>query len=130
MSKRNMFKRAASTVKYGTLGALGGALTTTVVISLLGLGVHGIKYLGDERLDSDYSLKNRFETAFCFDTPKEHKYYYSSKIVNGYEQDCELERYAASPYLTYGAITAGGIAGAIALGGAGLVLAKRRENER
>lgn len=133
MNKENMkkkFKRAASAVKYGTVGALGGMLGTTAAIALMGLSVHGIKYLGDERLDGTYSLSNRFETAFCFDTPKEHKYYYSTPIVNGYEQDCMLERYFASPYLTYGTIGLAATAGAIAFGGAGIVLAKRRENER
>lgn len=133
MDKENMkkkFKRASSAVKYGTVGALGGTLVTTAVIALMGLGAHGIRYVGDERLGEDYSLSNRFETAFCFDTPKEHKYYYSAPIVNGYEQDCRLERYFASPYLTYGTIGLGATAGAIALGGAGVVLAKRRENER
>ncbi len=128
--KKN-FKRASSAVKYGTLGALGGTLATAIIIPIMGLAAHGVKYLGDEKLEN-YSLKNRFETAYHFDTPSEHKYYYSTPVISGYEAEGarEYEYYLASPYATYGAMALGGIAGAIAMGGAGIVLAKRRENER
>ncbi len=128
--KKN-FKRASSAVKYGTLGALGGTLATAIIIPIMGLAAHGVKYLGDEKLEN-YSLKNRFETAYSFNTPKEHKYYYSTPVINGYEKDHETTReyYLASPYATYSVMALGGLTGAIALGGAGIILAKRRENER
>lgn len=132
MNKKDIktnFKRASSAVKYGTLGALGGTLATAIIIPIMGLAAHGIKYFGDEDLDG-YSLKNRFETAYCFDTPKAHKYYYSVPTNGGAGADFKLQKYMASPYLTYGTMALGGIAGAIALGGAGVVLAKSRENER
>ena len=134
MNKKDIktnFKRASSAVKYGTLGALGGTLATAIIIPIMGLAAHGIKYFGDEDLDG-YSLKNRFETAYCFDTPEKNKYYYSTPIEYGYALDYDTTReyYLASPYATYGAMALGGLTGAIALGGAGVVLAKRRENER
>ena len=40
------------------------------------------------------------------------------------------EKYLASPYATYGTMALSGLAGAVLLGGAGIVAAKRRENER
>ena len=134
MNKENMkkkFNRAASAIKHGAQGALAGVLTTATIIPIMGLAAHGLKYLGDEKLEN-YSLKNRFETAYHFDTPSEHKYYYSTPVISGYEAEGarEYEYYLASPYATYGAMALGGIASAIAMGGAGLAMAKRRENER
>lgn len=131
MVKKNIFKRATSAVKYGTIGAIGGALTTTVAISVLGAAAHMLGYISEDRRDN-YSLKNRFETAYCLDTPENHKYYYATPIINGYEYgDLESkEYYLASPYATYGTTAAGAVAGAILLGGAGIVLAKRKENSR
>lgn len=131
MVKKNIFKRATSAVKYGTIGAIGGALVTTVAISVLGVAAHGLGYIGDEERNN-YSLKNRFETAYCLNTPENHKYYYATPIINGYEHE-EMESkeyYLASPYATYGTTAAGAVAGAILLGGAGIVLAKRKEKTR
>lgn len=131
MVKKNTFKRAAYAVKYGTIGAIGGALATTVAISIFGVVAHGLGYIGEDTR-SNYSLKSRFETAYCLDTPENHKYYYATPIINGYAYgDMETkEYYLASPYATYGTTAAGAIAGAILLGGAGIVLAKRKENTR
>ena len=120
---RKCFKRATSAVKHGTLGALGGVLVTSVAIPVMGLAAHGVKYMSDEQL-SGYSLKNRFETAYCFDTPQEHKYYYSTPIVNGYSQGeyKTKEKYLASPYATYGTMALSGLAGAVLLGGGRVLL--------
>ena len=131
MKAKNVFRRAAYAIKYGTMGAIGGTLVTTAAISVLGVAAHSVGYISEERCDN-YSLKNRFETAYCFNTPEKHKYYYSTPIINGYEYS-ELESkeyYLASPYATYGTTAAGTITGAVLLGGAGIVLAKRKENER
>ena len=130
MKKNNKFNRALHAIKYGTLGAVAGTiLVGGIIIPAGGLAAHGVKYLGDQRLQN-YSLKNRFETAYSFNTPESHKYYDSTPVINGYEQDTVKEAYLASPYATYGATGAAGIAGAILLGGAGLALAKRKENQK
>ena len=131
MTHKNLFRRAKHAIKYGTVGAVGGTLLATVAIPAMGLVAHGMGYLGDDSLDN-YSIKNRFETAYCFDTPESHRYYYQTPIINGYEHGDKQtkEPYLASPYATYGATAAAGIAGAVLMGGAGIVLAKRKENER
>lgn len=125
MSKKNLFGSAMDALKEGAKGALSGVVATAIVVPIMGLAAHGVKYMSDERLDG-YSLKNRFETAYCFNTPKEHKYYYSTPVIFGYEADGDTvrESYLASPYATYGIIGFGGLAGA------GLALAGRRKKER
>ncbi len=125
MSKKNLFGCATDALKEGVKGALSGVIATVVVVPIMGLVAHGVKYMSDERLDG-YSLRNRFETAYCFNTPNEHKYYYSTPVIFGYEAegDTVRESYLASPYATYGIIGLGGVAGA------GLALAGRRKKER
>ena len=131
MTKKNIFKRATYAIKYGALGAIGGTLVMATAVPVLGLAAHGLGYASED-VRNNYSLKNRFETAYCFDTPENHKYYYSTPIFNGYTASDQQskEYYMASPYATYGATAAGTIAGAILLGGAGIALAKRKEKER
>lgn len=125
MSKKNLFGRATDALKEGAKGALSGIVATAIVVPIMGLAAHGVRYMSDERLDG-YSLKNRFETAYCFNTPKKHKYYYSTPVMFGYVAESETvrESYLASPYATYGIIGLGGVAGA------GLALAGRRKKER
>lgn len=130
MTMKDLFRRATYAVKYGTIGAISGTLVATITIPTLGLVAHGAQYLGEAYIHGDYSLKNRFETAYSFKTPDAHKYYHYTPYMNGYSQDSERTRYLASPYATYGTTAAAGIAGAILLGGAGIALAKRKENER
>ena len=130
MKTRNKFRRAAYGLKYGTLGAVSGALAASIVIPILGLAVHGVRYLGDENLGNDYSLKHRFETAYCFDTPNEHKYYHTTPIYNGYSGETVLESYAASPYATYGATAFLAASAAFAGAGAGIAMAKEKEKQR
>ena len=131
MTIKTKFNRAIHAVKYGTIGAVAGTiLMGGIIIPAGGLIVHGTKYLGDQRLHSDYSLSNRFETAYSFKTPESKKYYHTDPVINGYTQDTVKEKYFASPYATYGATGAAGIAGAILLGGASLAIAKRKENQK
>ena len=130
MTVKEKFTRGLHAVKYGTIGAISGALLMGgVIIPVGGLVAHGAKYAGEETL-AGYSLRNRFETAYSFNTPESHKYYYSTPIVNGYAQETCKEEYFASPYATYGATAGAGLAGAILLGGAGIVMAKRKEKQR
>ena len=130
MKAKNIFRRATYGLKYGTLGAVSGTLAASIVIPVLGLAVHGIRYLGDENLGNDYSLKHRFETAYCFDTPDEHKYYHTTPIYNGYSGDTVRESYAASPYATYGTTAFFAASAALMGAGAGIAMAKEKEKQR
>lgn len=130
MTMKKKFVRGLHAIKYGTIGAISSAmLMGGIIIPAGGLVAHGAKSISDENL-TNYSLSNRFETAYSFNTPESHKYYYSTPVVNGYNQETRKERYLASPYTTYGATIGAGLAGAILLGGAGIAMAKRKEQQK
>lgn len=130
MTLKKNFVRGLHAIKYGAIGALTGTmLMGGIIIPAGGLVAHGIKYLGDEKLDN-YSLSNRFESAYSFNTPESDKYYYLTPIINGYTQETVKEKYLASPYATYGSMAGAGLAGAILMGGAGIVIAKRKEHQK
>lgn len=109
-------KECTRKFKLCVIGTLCGALATAVIISVIGLAVHGIKYLGGDSLYM-YSLDNRFEATFSFKTPEERKFYYSTPNKYGCSCDHETVRewYSASPYVTYTMILLGGFTGAIAV---------------
>ncbi|MBE6461864.1 MAG: hypothetical protein E7006_03425 [Alphaproteobacteria bacterium] len=131
MTIKNKFNRAVQTIKWGSIGAVVNTVIMAAVIPVGGLFAHGAReFLSDDYMHPDYSLKNRFETAYSFKTPDAHKYYHSTPMINGYSQGIVQEKYLASPYATYGALCGAGLAGAIFLGAAGLAAAKRKENQR
>lgn len=131
MTIKKNFNRAVQTIKWGSIGAIASTVIMAAVIPAGGLLAHGArKFLSDDYVHPDYSLKNRFETAYSFKTPDSHKYYHSTPVINGYSQETIQEKYLASPYATYGALCIYGLAGAIFFGAAGLAAAKRKENQR
>lgn len=102
-NRKNMFLAGAKSM-----------ILTAAVIPVLGLAVHGLNELGTVRVEN-YSVKNRFECAYCFNVPESNKYYYSTPIIfgdalNGCRQK---EYYAASPWATYSLIAGAGVAGAV-----------------
>jgi len=100
-------------LKIGKIAVIRGVKTaafSAVAIPILGLGVHVFRYMGNADL-SNYSLKNRFETAYSFKTPNSHKHYMLNPKLYMYD-DYEPRPYLASPYATYGAILLFGLAGA------------------
>lgn len=58
---------------------------------------------------ADYSLKHRFESAYCFNTPDDHKQYTVTEYVSGYAQESYKTKYLASPWLTYPAMLGLGV---------------------
>lgn len=118
MTVAKKFENAINIVKNGVIGAVQGTLIAAAVIPALGVAAHVAGYASEDTR-TNYSLKNRFETAYCFDTPDAHKYYNVTPVVNGYSADEQIkERYMASPYTTYGTMAVAGMIGAIAMAGA------------
>ena len=120
--------RITSATKYGALGAGCLGLGTALLVPVLGVLAHiGGGTLTDASLHN-YSLKNRFETAYSFNTPEEHKsYYYTMDAF--YPDEYHKTYYLASPYATYGVIALGGLAGLLLGGRIGLNEARSREEE-
>ena len=133
MTLKEKFNSAIQTIKWASFGAMAGTIVMATVIPAGGLFAHGARqFLSDDNLHNDYSLKNRFETAYSFKTPDAHKYYHVTPTINGYSQETVKEKYIASPYTTYGAMAAAALAGATFFGaaGAGLAVAERKERQR
>lgn len=128
MTMKEKFNRGAQKIKDSVNGAVTGAFAVAIVIPALGLLAHIAPTFGDVYLEGDYSLKNRFETAYSFNTPEEHKYYHATPVINGYGADTTKERYLASPFATYGAIALGAMAGAA--GAIAIAEEKRKQNQR
>ena len=60
----------------------------------------------------DYSLKNRFECAYCWNVPESHRQYTRMReLPSGWTQD-EKTLYMAHPLATYPAILVFGLLGA------------------
>ena len=121
-------KEAYNILKTSAISGGVSALGMAIAIPVLGLAGHMVKYIGDSSLDN-YSLKNRFETAYSFKTPESHKYYYETPIINGYEAPTSKEPYWASPYATYGLIALAGLGGAL-VGGKIRAEVIKNENEK
>ena len=99
-SIKDAYDIAKEGVKTGFITAVGVA----AAISALGVCAHLLPYVRDQKLDN-YSLKNRFETAYSFKTPESNKYFYvTPSNVAGKNVDAMRERYLASPYATYSLI--------------------------
>lgn len=128
MAMKEKFNRGATMIKNGVTGAVKGAFVVAVAVPTLGLLAHIAPTFGDVNLGNDYSLKNRFETAYSFNTPEQHKYYHATPVVNGYNTETTKERYMASPYATYGVIALGAMAGAA--GAVAFAEEKRKQNQR
>ena len=122
-------KDSYNILKVGTIGGLVSAASMALIIPILGLAVHGVKYFGDDSL-KNYSLKNRFETAYSFNTPEDHKYYRETPVINGYEVGTRKEPYLASPYATYGLIALAGLGGALIGGKFSAEVIKNGKEER
>lgn len=91
-----------------------GFVKGALLVPALGLAAHFMRYAGDDLLHDDYSLKNRFECAYCFNVPNEHKFYHSSYYLNDTELSlpkCQTY-YMASPYVIYPAMMLLGLRGA------------------
>lgn len=117
---KNKLRCVGYSTGLGALGVVSAGCVAAAILSVMGLAAHGAGYLLNNNLDN-YSLKNRFETAYSFKTPETHKYYY----VNG----GDVEKYAMTPYGTYGTMGA-----FMALSGAfgaliGRLAAKDKEQE-
>lgn len=63
--------------------------------------------------DRDYSLKYRFETAFSFNTPDEHKVYmFWTRAGRADRPEGFCTNYLMGPYATYPAMVLAGLLGA------------------
>ena len=120
VSTNNKLKRVAYSAGVGMFSGVCSGVLTAAMLAAMGLVAHGAGYIINWNA-SDYSLKNRFETAYNFNAPESHKYYY----VNG----GTAEKYAMTPYGMYGII--GAFAGISALLGTmtGNMIAKDKEQE-
>lgn len=122
-------KEAYNILKTSAISGGVSALGMAIAIPVLGLAGHMVKYIGDSFLDN-YSLKNRFETAYSFNTPEDHKYYRETPVINGYEAETRKEPYLASPYATYGLIALAGLGGALIGGKFSAEVIKNGKEER
>ena len=120
VSTNNKLKRVAYSAGMGIFSGVCSGVLTAAMLAAMGLVAHGTGYVINRNI-SDYSLKHRFETAYNFNAPESHKYYY----VNG----GTAEKYAMTPYGMYGII--GAFAGISALLGTmtGNMIAKDKEQE-
>lgn len=106
-----------------------GFLKGALLVPAMGLVAHGVMGLASDNYelnvnadwnwptDDSYSLKHRFETAYSFNTPQDHKTYrfYDSTWSDGmlyHGQGKEVPYWPASPYVTYSAMLACGLLGA------------------
>ena len=101
VSTNNKLKRVAYSAGMCIFSGVCSGVLTAAMLAAMGLVAHGTGYVINRNI-SDYSLKHRFETAYNFNAPESHKYYY----VNG----GTAEKYAMTPYGMYGII--GAFAGA------------------
>lgn len=120
MTIKDKFLDAVNTVKNTVVGATKVGAITFVAFNALGVAAHMTQYCSDAHL-YDYSLKNRFKTAYCFDTTEEEKHYEYQMWKNDYREET---RYNAHPLATYGVLAAG-----VALGACAGAAAARKENE-
>ena len=109
-------------------GFISGAVLGCVIFCALGLAAHVFvgfwtPAIPTERCD-DYSLRNRFECAFSFNTPERHKYYYDSYPDGPSGTPAGEQRYLAHPLFTYPLILLCGIVGALA----GIGEAEKKKN--
>ncbi len=115
MTKTDKFNKAKNIVG----GTVRGALIGAVVIPFMGLLAHagsGITNTFVNDGSEDYSLKNRFETAYKFDVPHKKSHYDVLYQDSAWNPEIATERYLAHPAATYPAhlvfALLGGIAGA------------------
>ena len=98
-------------------GFISGTFLGGVIFCVLGLLAHIFVgfWTPTEATDKcdEYSLKNRFECAFCFNTPERHKYYYDT-YPDGDSSGAPAgeQRYLAHPAFTYSLLFLCGIIGA------------------
>lgn len=109
--KGNVFEKAISKLPK-TAAEFKKSIKYMLIFPAMGLAAHlfsGTNFTDYQGLDtqtgSDYSLSHRFETAFSFNTPEEHKYYHATSgywdATNGFDAETSKERYLASPWATY-----------------------------
>lgn len=98
-----------------------GFIIGAAMVPLMGVGAHIMAQLGDGNVGDDYSLHNRFETAYSFNTPDAHKTY--TFVPCGEDSALQTFNYMASPWATYPAMLAFGLLGAH-------TLAKFEEDEK
>lgn len=106
-----------------------GFIKGALLVPMLGLVAHGVMGLASSNYeinmhadwnvptDDSYSLKHRFETAYSFNTPENHKTYtyYNPTWHDGmldHGQGEQVPYWPTSPYVTYGAMLACGLLGA------------------
>ena len=107
-------KQIFSTVRNFLIGAAVGC----VIFCALGLVAHA--FVGfwtptcETETCAEYSLSNRFETAFSFSTPERHKHYYDT-YPDGDSSGAPAgeQRYIAHPIATYGFLILCGVLGAL-----------------
>lgn len=119
-STKNKLKCVAYSTGLGAFSAVCSATLTAAMLAAMGLVAHGAGYVINWNA-REYSLKNRFETAYSFKTPESHKHYY---LNNG-----QSTEYIMTPYGMYGII--GTFAALSAAFGAmtGRLIAKDKEEE-
>lgn len=123
MNTKEKFLNGVNTVKHTVLGAATLGTVTCAGISALGVAGHvATPLLAEAHLGNDYSLKNRFKTAYCFDATEEEKHY---DYITWYGE-YETARYVAHPIATYGVIAMGALLGAAA----GAANAREENEER
>lgn len=97
-----------SSIKTKATGFIIGA----AMIPLMGVGAHALGAALQDGVMNDYSLHHRFETAYSFKTPEDHKHYTFIASHDNPLADSDTHRYPASPYATYPAMLVFGLLGA------------------
>ena len=99
---------------------LKGFVRGALLVPALGVAAHACMgglsnnyYRFNWPTDEEYSLKYRFETAYSFNTPAEHKTYTTwDYIYRDGQREGHKTPYLASPYATYPAMVLCGLIGA------------------
>jgi len=91
------------------MGGAFGVISAAYAITLFGLLAHVGRYVISPYYLENYSLKNRFQTAYRFDVPESERTFYCTNLLDNVVQK---RGYLASPYMTYGIISAFGLFGA------------------
>lgn len=115
-------------LKYGVLFGCTAAIAGALFVNLRIINQH---LNTQDKKDSDLiglSLKNRYETAYCLNTPEEHKYYYEVPYHNGHAGELQKKYYPA-PKNTYFVIGYSAMVGALlgaGFGASGLISTREK----
>lgn len=94
--------------------AFQGFILGAAIVPALGVAAHLMRAAGDNaNVGDDYSLKHRFETAYCFNTPDKHKEYTIYPLDAHWNQgEPTTDKYMANPWVMWSLTLACGALGA------------------